>query len=165
MHARINASLLVAALSGCSAGGAAIAPPDLGGTATCASDTRAETYVPGLSQAGKDHLYMVKLMSSDPGPPIKGNNAWVIAVSDAASGAPVDGLSIKVTPFMPDHGHGTQIKAAVTAMGGGQYGLDPVNLFMAGLWQVTIDLTAGDVADMASAATVDQVVFSFCVEG
>jgi hypothetical protein len=149
----IIAIAVAVAVSGCGGGGGSPSP----GTSTCSTDSRGETYLPGMSQIGQDHLLTVKLMSSNPGPPIKGNNDWVIAVVDA-NGLPVDGLAINVVPFMPDHGHGTPIKVAVTPMGHGTYQLSPVNLFMAGLWQVTINMTTADMK-------VDQSVFSFCIEG
>ena len=129
-----------------------------GGTATCAQDTRALQYVPNLMQAGMNGLISVTLISSNPGPPIKGNNDWSIRIADSA-GNPVTGATIDVTPFMPDHGHGTPIKVGVTPMtSGGTYLLSPVNLFMAGLWQVTIRVTTAD-------SKSDFVVFSFCIEG
>jgi hypothetical protein len=142
---------------GCSSGGVA-GGDGAPGTSTCATDSRGETYLPGMSQAGKNHLVTVKLMTSTPGPPIKGNNDWVIEVGDATTSAPLDGLTVTAVPFMPDHGHGTPIKVAITPTGQGTYKLSPVNLFMAGLWQVTINLTTADMK-------VDQVVFSFCIEG
>ncbi len=59
---------------------------------------------------------------------------------------------------MPDHGHGTPIEAAATpTQNPGEFTVTPVNLFMAGLWEVTLDIDAG-------AGTTDQVVFAFCVE-
>ena len=137
--------------------GAVMTTPDDAASTTCGTDTRGELYAPGMTQTGKDHLLTVKLLTSTPGPPIKGNNNWVITVTDT-TGAPVDGLAIKVIPFMPDHGHGTPILVGVTPMGNGTYDLNPVNLFMAGLWQVSINMTTTDMH-------VDQSVFSFCIEG
>jgi nitrogen fixation protein FixH len=125
-------------------------------TSTCAGETRALTYQAGMQQSSTAKHFQVKLVSSTPGPPIKGNNDWLIAVTDEA-GNPVDGATVTCTPFMPDHGHGTPIQVGVTPKSGGQYQLSPVNLFMSGLWQVTINVDAN--------GTSDQVMFSFCVEG
>ena len=60
---------------------------------------------------------------------------------------------------MPDHGHGTPTPVVVSATGEpGEYELDPVNLFMAGLW--TIDL----VLAMPEGDDEDTVQFAFCIE-
>jgi hypothetical protein len=53
---------------------------------------------------------------------------------------------------MPDHAHGSPQPVVVTEMGDGEYKLDPVNLFMAGYWEVTIS------------AEDDDIVFPLCVE-
>jgi hypothetical protein len=156
LHAAVT---LGALLAGCGPTGGDMMNNNMVSNTTCGADTRGQTYLPGMAQTGMDHLLTVKLMSSDPGPPIKGNNNWVIQVNDAMSAAAVDGLNINAVPFMPDHGHGTPIKVAITPMGSGTYGLAPVNLFMAGLWQITINMTSADMK------TSDLVVFSFCVEG
>jgi hypothetical protein len=58
---------------------------------------------------------------------------------------------------MPDHEHGTPIEAAASATGNpGEFEITPVNLFMSGLWQVTLDIEEG--------TATDEVVFAFCVE-
>jgi len=150
---RIAASALILTLAGCGGGGN---PTPDAGTETCVLDNRGETYQPGMQQAGMNKLFTVKLLDSNPGPPVKGTNTWMIAVADAG-GAPVPGATITVVPFMPDHGHGSPIKVAVTDQGGGQYQLAPLYLFMAGIWQITINITANNMTD--------QSVFYFCIEG
>mgnify|MGYP001552691117 CR=1 FL=1 len=105
---------------------------------------------------GKNGVFETKLMASDPAPPDRGNNTWTVAVSDA-SGPPVTGATIDVKPYMPDHGHGTPIIATVTDKGDGSYLITPVNLFMVGLWQVTLTID--------QAGKSDQVVYDFCIEG
>ena len=108
-------------------------------TYNCAADTRAETYTAGDEHMGLDGTIDVKLLSSDPAPPARGNNSWVILLSSMSAGvvgAPMDGLAsdITVTPYMPDHMHGTQILVEVTPVDGqtGEYTLSPVNLWMPG---------------------------------
>jgi hypothetical protein len=113
--------------------------------------------VPNLQQPGAQRKLSFVLVSSDPGPPIKGNNTWVVRVLDSAN-QPVPGATLTVRPYMPDHGHGTPIVVMPTETSPGTYTLSPVNLFMSGLWQVTIDVSApGGVSDSG--------VFSFCAEG
>ena len=116
-----------------------------------------DTYTPGLEKVGPNG-YTVRLMSATPAPPVKGDNAWIIEILDDAS-ALKDGLDIDVDPFMPQHGHGTPIEADVTAAGDpGGYILDPVNLFMPGIWEVTIELSE-------AATLVDSVMYKFCIDG
>ena len=142
---------------GPSAGGAGSGGAGAGGAGAigCASDTRAMTYSANMELPSKDGRLKLVLQSSDPAPPVKGNNNWVLRVLDAA-GAPVTGATLTVVPKMPDHGHGTSIVPTITPMGD-TYRVDNVNLFMAGLWEVTITVSAGANSDFG--------VFSFCIAG
>ena len=135
-------------------------------TYDCAADPRGETFVVGLEKMGAAGLIDVKLMSVTPAPPARGNNSWQIVLSSMSNGtvgAPMDGMAsnITVTPYMPDHGHGTPILVEVMAVDGqaGTYTLDPLNLWMPGLWQNTIEVTQGS----GSAETIDHVVYDFCL--
>lgn len=116
---------------------------------TCDTDMRAAPYQPGMSFTSTSGKFVVKLLESTPGPPVKGNNTWTIEVDDSASGMALEGLDITVTPFMPDHGHYSTIVMA-TAAEAGTYTLHPVYLFMPGVWEVRMDIagaaTAGDSA-------------------
>lgn len=123
----------------------------------CDLETRAQTYVAGLAGAGSTDV-QIMLMEAIPGPPRKDDNTWRIQVMDSAD-APLTGLNITVTPWMPDHGHGTSVTAEVTELlEAGEYELSPVNLRMPGLWETTIEVDDG-------AELQDAVVFSFCIEG
>ncbi|HEY3805721.1 MAG TPA: FixH family protein [Kofleriaceae bacterium] len=131
-------------------------------TYDCADDTRAETYTVGDEHMGAAGMIDVKLMSADPAPPARGNNTWVMllsSMSDGVVGAPMDGMEsdIEVTPYMPDHMHGTPLVPQITPVDGqtGQYTLTPVNLWMPGLWATTI------AVDLGSAS--DKVVYNFCL--
>jgi hypothetical protein len=136
---------------------------DTATTYNCAADTRGEVYTPGMAQAGVGMLYDFKLMTATPPPAIvgDGNNEWVVEIDQMANGVvgdPVSGVAadITVTPYMPDHKHGSPIAVEVTAASApGQYTLNPINLWMPGLWETTITLTQG--------TTFDKVVFSFCL--
>jgi len=100
----------------------------------------------------------VRFVDAMPAPPARFDNTWIIEVVDLASGMPVDDAVLEVDPRMPDHNHGTSIQCEVTAMAApGQFQLDPVNLFMPGLWEVELDFTLAD-------ETTDRVVFKFCVD-
>ncbi|RMH44636.1 MAG: hypothetical protein D6689_02005 [Deltaproteobacteria bacterium] len=116
-----------------------------------------DVYSPGLEKVG-DAGYAVRLLMSDPAPPARGDNTWTIEVVDA-SDAPVDGLEIDVDTWMPHHQHGSPIHADDMPAGApGQYTLAPVNLFMPGIWEVTLHL-------MQNGSEVDSVVYTFCIDG
>ncbi|MGH7281096.1 MAG: FixH family protein [Polyangiaceae bacterium] len=144
--------VLASACSSSSSSGNQAAPaPSL-----CATDSRAQTYASGMEQKGSAGALSVKLESINPNPVIKGNNVWTIQVVDA-NGAPVDGATITVKPYMPDHGHGSSIIPQVAAgTDPGTYDISLLNLFMPGIWTVTFDVTT-------SANVTDSAVFTFCV--
>ncbi len=122
----------------------------------CAEDDRDDEYMLGLARAGQQ--LTVRFVDAMPSPPARFDNVWTIEVLDVMTGAPVDEVSLEVEPFMPDHNHGTSIACQVTDMETpGQLQLDPVNLFMPGLWEVRLHFTL-------DAGTTDEVVFRFCVD-
>ncbi len=113
-----------------------------------------------MSQLGEAKVFTFVLKSADPSPPATYENTWVLAVEDASGGA-LQGVTIdSVTPFMPDHGHGTSVPQ-VTSNPDGTFTIDSLYLFMPGLWQTTI--VAGMAADAGGQR--DSVVFSFCIQG
>ncbi|MBL0212516.1 MAG: FixH family protein [Myxococcales bacterium] len=119
----------------------------------CAVET-ADQYVVGLEKAGT--VLDVQLMSALPAPPARGDNEWIIHVNTVAGAAPVSGATISVTPFMPKHQHGTPVDVKVDAMpSAGEYKLSPVNLWMPGVWETTIEMT--------STSGTDSVVYRFCI--
>ena len=122
----------------------------------CAAETRDDDFVLGLSKPGESSRYEFKLMSADPAPPARGDNTWILQLSTmAAPATPVSGETMSVTPFMPDHAHGSGKTVIVTPMtDAGQYKLSPVNMWMPGLWEVTIQTTG---------TQTDRVVFRFCL--
>ncbi len=116
----------------------------------CETETRADTYALGLAKTGT--ATTVTFVDAMPAPPTRGDNRWTVQVTDDR-GAAMTGLELSATPFMPDHMHGTTVETEVTELGDGTYVLEPVNLFMPGLWEVTLEL-----------GTDDEVVFAFCVD-
>ncbi len=127
-----------------------------GTTSACATDTRKDIYTAGLAKQTSGAL-SVKLMDATPAPPAKQSNALTFVVTDAA-GKPVDGATVSVTPFMPDHGHGSSVKPTITPMGGGTYDVTNVYLPMPGLWRLTVTVQMPNVA-------AQDVAFSFCIDG
>jgi hypothetical protein len=120
----------------------------------CAAETRADTYALGMAKQGM-HA-QVAFVDASPAPPERGDNTWRVAISK--DGAPQDDVAIEVEPYMPDHMHGSSIAAHVMPTDvAGEYVITPVNMFMPGLWQVTLYLTLPD-------GTEDLVEFDFCVD-
>lgn len=143
--------ILVSAGVACSSGDA----DGSSGGGACAADARKDVYAAGLSK-GAGGL-SVRIASATPAPPAKGLNQVMLELTDGA-GAPVEHATITLTPFMPDHGHGSPVAPVVTAAGGGRYGVEDVYLPMAGLWTLTVKVeTAG--------AAPREAVFSFCLDG
>jgi hypothetical protein len=120
----------------------------------CATETRDDEFVAGMAKPGD--VWSFRLMDSAPAPPHKGDNDWSVRV-EGDGGAGIEELTLTVTPFMPDDGHGTPIEPAISDEGGGDYSATPVNMWMPGLWQVTVEATDGEETDAA--------VFAFCVQG
>ena len=103
-------------------------------------------------------LFTVSIESADPAPPDRGDNVWTLAVRDAG-GEAVEGAAVVVTPYMPAHGHGTNPRTFDgQAQGQGLYEAGPFDLFMPGLWDVSIDVVDSTGAD-------DNAAFTFCLEG
>lgn len=126
-----------------------------GMTFSCADDGRAPAWVAN-NQASGDTVTVT--VNSDPVPPAKGDSTWTIMVTDQ-NDAPLDGLTVDSTPFMPDHGHGTPLQETVTAGAQpGEYVLAPVNLWMPGYWEVTIDVDDGN-------GMTDSVMYAVCIDG
>jgi len=127
-------------------------------TPACATDKRAQVYTVGLSSSSEDGAITITFVDADPAPPAKGNNTWTVTITDAA-GKPVNGAAIETTAYMPDHGHTSPIKPTATSLdANGTYEVTPVNVFMPGIWEVTLAVTpAGGEAS--------SVKFTFCIAG
>lgn len=146
------AAIAALVAAGCSDGSESGGSGGQGGS-SCTGDT----FSAGLQKSGKAGKLTVTLESADPAPPQKGDNRWTIRVTDPA-GAPISDASVAVTPFMPEHGHGTSVQAVVTPKGDGRYELFPVNFLMPGKWEITLDVGL-------PGGQGDSVVYAFCVEG
>jgi hypothetical protein len=131
-------------------------PDDNNDVVDCDDEPRADVYAAGMSKLGDSGVEFV-LVSSDPTPPDRGDNNWTLQVLESA--APTDGLILDVVPFMPDHGHGTPKIAEIEPVGSdGMYEVTTVNLWMPGLWEVTV--SASDTGGL-----IDSAVFAFCIDG
>lgn len=129
-------------------------PPDE--TVNCDTITDKDEFTIGLTKTGDAGLLNFSIVSGDPAPPIRGDNTWVIDVTAQAGAAPITDAQMTVKPFMPAHQHGAGKTVVVEPMPtAGQYQLSPINLWMPGVWETTINVT--------SATGTDKVVFKFCI--
>lgn len=120
----------------------------------CAIETRADDYALGMQRSGE--RLTVAILDATPAPPSRGDNTWRVRVQDDA-GLP-QAATIEVSTFMPDHQHGSSIAAQVEPTEApGEFVITPVDFFMPGLWEVTLDLQQDDGFE-------DAVLFRFCVD-
>ena len=119
---RVAAALVTIALVGIGCGGAEaeLPPPVFPAAALVTTSTAA-----GMTIA----------VWSSPQPPAKGLAAFQFAFTDGA-GAPVDGLTVDVLPWMPAHGHGGSTHPTATATAPGIFLVQPVSFFMSGAWEL-----------------------------
>lgn len=78
-----------------------------------------------------------------------------LVVTDA-SGNPVEGLTITVTPYMPVMKHGTPVGTSVTEQGNGVYIVDNVALSMPGVWEFVLKVK-GPMTDSATSPTFNAI--------
>lgn len=109
----------------------------------------------GLVAEGEAGLEL-RFIDIDPTPPVVGDNSWLVSLE--GPDGPIEGAEeqIVVTPRMPDHGHGTPREVGVTEEADGVYQLDPVNTFMPGYWEVTVELDGDELQD--------SVQFGICLQ-
>ena len=141
--------------SACGGGNATDATDATTETVDCATLAPHDEFVVGLSKPGTGGHYTFALMSADPAPPSRGDNTWLLHVSSGS--APLDGATLDVDSFMPLHQHHSNVQVDITPTGTpGEYELAPVNLWMPGVWEITLGATAADNVR-------DEAVFKFCL--
>ena len=134
-------------------------PTDGGTTVTCQNDPIGiDAYAANMVKSSKSGALKLTLVASDPSPPSVGLNTWVLRVTDG-SGTPVAGGLTKVSPFMPYHNHGPSVKPTLVKQPDGSYSVTNIDLFMPGVWQVTVTGAAVD------AGSPDVVQLNFCIVG
>jgi hypothetical protein len=117
----------------------------------------AQTYVADIAVTSDLSGETASIVAAVPTPPDVGDNTWTVTVTDEL-GQPVTGLSPKVSPWMPLHGHGLiPADYAGTETDPGTYDFATFRLTMPGLWEFPIELGTTDAPD--------PVAFRFCAEG
>lgn len=127
---------------------------DVNAQTSCAEEERADVYTPGMSQTTSSGM-AVSLSESDPSPPARTDNAWLLMLTDEDD-QPLTNVNVSLDPQMPDHGHGVPRRPVVTELGEGRYEATPVSLFMPGYWTVEVALQVDDVSE--------SVQFDLCVD-
>lgn len=153
-------ALTATALAGCSGGDTDTSSTTTAATtetSACATDTRAQAYAVGLKSTSEDGAVTITFVDADPAPPAKGNNIWTVKIT-GKDGKPLSGATIETTSYMPDHAHTSPIKPTATEKDPGTYEVTPVNLFMPGVWEVTLDVTP-------AGGSAEAVKFTFCIAG
>lgn len=159
MGFKTKLTVVVAAVSLSACGSSTTTTPDAGNGVVidCTHDSRVLQYAPNVSVTSANGALDFILVDSTPAPPARGTNVWSMRITNT-SGANQPNMPVNVLPFMPDHGHGTSITASMTANADGTYTVQPLYLFMAGVWRVTF-------TTMPASGPSDTADFFFCVEG
>lgn len=122
--------------------------------AACGSSGPAETTGFGAAPLVTVHSQSGQLtvdVRSSPQPPARGTNDVELTINGSTDGAPVDGLTIGVKPWMPTMGHGTSIVPTIAPEMNGKYLVSGVDLYMPGLWQLRLTIS-GPTQDNAAPA-------------
>lgn len=76
----------------------------------------------------------------DPATPKTGDNKLTLTVT-GKDGKPVTGAGIAITPWMPDHNHGSDKTPLVTEKANGEYAVESVGYTMPGAWVLKVNVT------------------------
>ena len=125
------------------------------GSVDCSQDPRLGDYM-GVDSRGDLGVLAFRLEAVAPSPPARGTNTFELHIQDL-QGAPMVG-ELRVAPTMPDHGHGSSVRPRVMSSGGGQYTIEQLYLFMAGVWRIELEARDGG-------ATLDRKALFFCIQG
>ena len=127
----LSAAFAFAVLGAC--GGSEAGGAGDGGPSSCTASEALETTP---SKSGDYTVYVC-----DSAAPARGFNTFTYLVVDK-SGAPVDGLTLSVQPWMPDMGHGSPGNPQVTPGADGLYQVSNVVFTMPGVWQLRTTVSA-----------------------
>ncbi len=144
-------------LAACGSSPTGLTPVDAGNFIDCTHDPRVSQYAPNLTVKSTSGALNFVLLSSNPAPPAAETNVWSMRITNG-TGVNQANVVANVLPFMPDMGHGTSITPSMSANSDGTYTVQPLYLFMAGIWSITF-------TTVPASGPSDSAVFFFCVEG
>jgi len=129
-----------------------------GSTVGCGSSD-GDVYAPGMKKSGAAGRFDFTLVSSTPAPPALDNNRFVVQVSNGEGNAVAGDLSVILE--MPEHGHRSPTQPDISFDAQSSvFVLDPMDLFMVGLWQITFSFQGS----FDGATLTDSTVFEFCID-
>lgn len=105
----------------------------------------APSYSSGLVATGPNGV-QVTLNEAEPAPPVVGLNVFYLSIRDDA-GDTVSGAELTVTPYMPQHHHGSPSVPESEQIENGTFRVTQVEFTMPGFWEITIDVSGGGVTD------------------
>lgn len=121
--------------------------------AKCEDDPRADTFIFDFTRTSANGLFTVHLAHTTPAMPSRGDNTWDLEIIDAA-GTTTIAANVRLKAWMPEHQHGTDPlwTEATPNANTLRHRAGPFDLFMNGLWELTIEATLGGVTDQATMA-------------
>ena len=129
------------------------------GSAIGCRPSNGDVYAADLEKLGAAGHFDFTLVSSSPAPPALGDNQFLVRVS-RADGGPVDG-QLSVALDMPEHGHPSPKQPQISFDAEGNvFSLDPMRLFMVGLWRITFSFEG----PVDGATLSDSATFEFCID-
>jgi hypothetical protein len=103
----------------------------------------------GESVLSLDGAIRFEVLEATPTTPSVGANSWLVELDiDSEDAVTLTEEDITVTPFMPDHGHGSPSAVLVHEVEEGGLRLEPITLFMPGLWNVTLNIQGQGLDDV-----------------
>jgi hypothetical protein len=148
------------------------------------SGTPAVHYAPGISVLSDSGAYRAAILTASTdqgsGAPVPtaaiGYDTFTVSVTSVApvtdggagtdAGAPPEGLTMTTPPiggngkpadpYMPVHLHGASTIPSITAQGGGAFSVAAIDFFMAGYWELYLQLTPPGGA-------ADPLTFKICI--
>lgn len=117
-----------------------------------------DTFTPGLTRAGSEGRFAVRLVEAEPSTPLKGDNRFTFEVLDATTLAPLSDVGVVLEPVMIAHGHGTTPPRFEATLEAARYVVGPFALFMPGVWECRFHLLRGEDES-------DEVAFRFRIVG
>jgi len=92
-------------------------------------------------------LFHIKLSGKKPLLKYGRNEVDIYVTDDKGRG--VEGAQIEITPWMPEHGHGTMWPPTITDKGNGSYKA-VIPLIMIGHWELKIKIRKNDIEDITA---------------
>ncbi|HYQ27397.1 MAG TPA: hypothetical protein VER04_09255 [Polyangiaceae bacterium] len=118
----------------------------------------ADVYSAGMTKPGAAGHFEFTLVSSTPAPPALGDNRFLVQVSDADGNAMSGDLSVALE--MPEHGHSSPAPEVGFDPENGVFSLQPVRLFMVGLWRASFAFQGS----LDGVPLTDSAVFELCID-